>query len=100
MATPHAAASHERLPLAFMQVPKHLFGLTDEVAHDLGCGCNVVDQTTGLPSIEHGIVDLACKARRGIGTRRVAHERHPGAAALRRPHEGPFPWALSRRWAA
>src|SRR4029453_2737573 len=49
--------------------------------------------------IQDSIVDIACKARGGIGTRRVAHELHPGAAAFRRPHERSFPWALARRWA-
>src|SRR5262245_11798080 len=93
------AAPPEGLPLALMQVPNHLVGLPDEVTHDLGGGLNVVDQTTGLPSIEDRVVDIACKAGGGIGTRRVAHELHPGAAAFCCPCEGPFPWAVARRWA-
>src|SRR5215510_5000597 len=96
---PTPAAPPEGLPLALMQVPNHLFGLPDEVTHDLGGGLNVVDQTTGFPSIQDRVVDIACKARGGIGPRRVAHELHPGAAAFCRPHEGPFSWTVARRWA-
>jgi hypothetical protein len=48
-----------------MQMRNNLFSLAHEVVHDLGCGFNVVYQTTGLSGIEHGVVGLACKARVG-----------------------------------
>ena len=53
----------ERTPLlqAF-QLFHGLFGLAHHVAHNLGCGFDVVHQTTRLASIEHRIVDVPCEA--------------------------------------
>src|SRR5262245_23955111 len=90
----------ERTPLlqAF-QLFYDLFGLAHHVAHNLGCGFDVVHQTTRLASIEHRIVYVPCEATQRWKDH-VFHHVHGRPRHGHRPNDAPPSRPLATGWAA